>query len=171
MSNALRKLPHAALITKLTACWKCHALRIPLKQFVSLNFNALDFPNLRLTRFRKLANHLRFKTRIDSNFVAFHAILKPVNFDNSFSENSKRKQNFQSDFAPNWLTSRNPKTQLRQLIKTCAGKQCWFAEKPERIADGRKNKQQTIDFYCFKLTLIRRHIVVFHPSIVQSFSY
>ncbi|EOU2464922.1 hypothetical protein ACNTOD_003924, partial [Vibrio navarrensis] len=73
-----------------------------------------DLPKLRLTRFGKPTNHLSIKTRIDSNFVAFHAILKPVNFDNSFSENSKRKQNFQSDFAPNSLTSRNPKIQLRQ---------------------------------------------------------
>ncbi|EGQ96023.1 hypothetical protein VCHE40_3210 [Vibrio cholerae HE-40] len=41
MSNALQKRPHTNLITKLTACQKCHALRIPLKQFVSLNFSTL----------------------------------------------------------------------------------------------------------------------------------
>ncbi|WP_196387756.1 MULTISPECIES: hypothetical protein [Vibrio] len=92
------------------------------------------------------------KTRIDSNFVAIHLLWKPVNFENSLPENSKRKQNFQSDFAPNWLTSSNPKIQLRQPLKTRVGKQCRFAEKPEQIAKGRKNKQQTIDFYCFKLT-------------------
>ncbi|MBE4579611.1 hypothetical protein BOO30_19120 [Vibrio navarrensis] len=67
---------------------------------------------------------MSFETRIDSNFVAVHAIRKPENFENSFSENSKRKQNFQSDFAPNWLTSRKPKTQVRQLLKTRIGKQC-----------------------------------------------
>ncbi|MBE3667259.1 hypothetical protein BOO30_19005 [Vibrio navarrensis] len=67
---------------------------------------------------------MSFKTRNDSNIVAVHAIRKPKNFENSFSENSKQKQNFQSDFAPHWLTSRNPKTQLRQLLKTCIGKQC-----------------------------------------------
>ncbi|MBE4579675.1 hypothetical protein BOO32_19400, partial [Vibrio navarrensis] len=50
--------------------------------------------------------------------------LKPVNFENSSSENSKRKQNFQSDFEPSLLTSRNPKTPLRQRLKTCVGKQC-----------------------------------------------
>ncbi|HIH0900821.1 TPA: hypothetical protein ACYHPJ_003011 [Vibrio cholerae] len=71
---------------------------------------------------------------------------KPVNFDKSLSENSKRKQNFQSDFAASWLTSRNPKAQLRQLLKACVGKQCRFAEKPERITKGRKKKTQTTDF-------------------------
>lgn len=152
MSNALQKLPQTALITKPTACWKCHALRIPLKQFVSLNFSTLDLPKLRLTRFGKPTNRLSFKTRIDSNFVAVHALWKPVNFENSFSANSKQMQSFQSDFAPNWLTSRNPKTQLRQPLKTRIGKQCWFAEKPERIVDGRKKKPQTTDFICFKLT-------------------
>ena len=109
MSNALPELPHTDWITKPTACQKCHALRIPLKQFVSLNFNALDLPNLRWTRFRKPPNHLSFKTRNDSNFVAVHALWKSVNFENSFSENSKRTQNCQSDFAANWLTSRPPK--------------------------------------------------------------
>ncbi|KYN87684.1 hypothetical protein ATY36_02980 [Vibrio cidicii] len=95
-----------------------------LEQFVSLNFSTLNLTNLRLTRFGKPTNHLRFKTRNDSNFVAFHAIWKPKNFDKSLSENSKRKQNFQSDFAPNLLTSRNPKIQLRQQLKTRIGKQC-----------------------------------------------
>ncbi|EPJ2218389.1 hypothetical protein ACTFUH_003520, partial [Vibrio cholerae] len=76
--------------------------------------------------------------------------LKPVNFENSFSENSKRKQNFQSDLAPNLPTSRSPKTQLRQQLKTRVGKQCRFAEKPERMARGRKKRLQPIDFYCFK---------------------
>ncbi|WP_391857291.1 hypothetical protein, partial [Vibrio cidicii] len=70
-------------------------------QFVSLNFSTLDLPSLRLTRFRKPANCLSFKTRIDSNFVAFHVIRKSENFDKSLSENSKRKQNCQSDFAAN----------------------------------------------------------------------
>ena len=152
MSNALQKLPHTNLITKLTACWKCHALRIPLKQFVSLNFNTLDLLSPRLTWFEKPENHLSFETRNGSNFVAVHAIRKPKNFENSFSENSKRKQNFQSDFAPNWLTSCSHKTQLRQQLKIHVGKQCWFAEKPERTAKGRKNRLQTIDFNCFKLT-------------------
>ncbi|EPR4994990.1 hypothetical protein ACU6DI_004083, partial [Vibrio navarrensis] len=64
----------------------------------------------------------------------------------SLSENSKRKQNFQSDFAANWRTSRSPKTQLRQLFETHVDKQCGFAEEPERIAKGRKKKPQTIDF-------------------------
>ncbi len=152
MSNALRKLQHTNLTAKFTACQKCHALRIPLKQFVSLNFSTLDLPNLRLNRFEKPTNHLSFETRIGSNFGAFHAIWKPGIFDKPLSENSKQKQNFQSGFAPNWLTSRNPKTPLRQLLKICVGKQCGFAEKPERIADGRKKKPQTIDFQCFKLT-------------------
>ncbi|WP_229651788.1 hypothetical protein, partial [Vibrio parahaemolyticus] len=96
----------------------------PLKQFVSLNFSTLDLSKLRLTLFGFLTNHLSFKTRIDSNFVAFHAIWIPENFNKSLSENSKRKQNFQSGFAPNWLTSRNPKTQLRQQLKTRVIKQC-----------------------------------------------
>ncbi|EQM49548.1 hypothetical protein D051_3996 [Vibrio parahaemolyticus VPCR-2010] len=47
-------------------------MRIPLKQFVSLNFSTLGLPKLRLTRFGKLANNLSFKTRTGSNFVAFH---------------------------------------------------------------------------------------------------
>ncbi|WP_193154517.1 hypothetical protein [Vibrio navarrensis] len=83
---------------------------------------------------------MSFKTRNNSKFVAFHAILKPENFDRSFSANSKQMQNFQSDFAPNWLTSRNPKTPLRQPLETHVDKQCGFAEKPERIAKGRKKK-------------------------------
>ncbi|EIZ4627457.1 hypothetical protein MPV88_004413 [Vibrio vulnificus] len=95
---------------------------------------------------------MSFETRIDSNFVAFHAILKPVNFDKSLSGNSKRKQNFQNNFAANLLTSRKPKTQLRQQFKNHVGKQCRFAEKPERTAKGRKNRLQPVDFYCFKLT-------------------
>ncbi|WP_039438290.1 hypothetical protein, partial [Vibrio navarrensis] len=49
----------------------------------------LDLPKLRLTLFGFLTNHLSFKTRIDSNFVAFHAIWKPENFNKSLSENSK----------------------------------------------------------------------------------
>ncbi|KGK15101.1 hypothetical protein DC58_04410 [Vibrio navarrensis] len=65
---------------------------------------------------------MSFETRIASNFVALHAIWKPENFDKSLSENSKRKQNYQSDFAPNLLASRNPKTQLRQPLKTCIDK-------------------------------------------------
>ncbi|MBE4583299.1 hypothetical protein BOO90_19340 [Vibrio navarrensis] len=67
---------------------------------------------------------MSFETRIGSNFVAFHAIWKPGNFDKSLSENSERTQNSQSDFAPNWLTSRIPKIQLRQLLKTRVDKQC-----------------------------------------------
>ncbi|WP_391857489.1 hypothetical protein, partial [Vibrio cidicii] len=76
--------------------------------------------------------------------------MKPVNFVASSLENSKRKQNRQSDFEPSLLTSRNSKTPLRQLLKTCVGKQCRFAEKPEQIAKGRKKRPQTTDFYCFK---------------------
>jgi hypothetical protein len=72
--------------------------------------------------------------------------LKPVNFDNTLSENPKQKQNFQSDFGPNLLASRNPKIQLRQLLKIRSGKQCRFAEKLERIAKGRKKKPQVTDF-------------------------
>ncbi|AYF15502.1 hypothetical protein FORC72_1771 [Vibrio parahaemolyticus] len=49
-------------------------MRIPLKQFVSLNFSTLDLPKLRLNQFGKPTNHLRFETRIESNFVAVHAI-------------------------------------------------------------------------------------------------
>ncbi|WP_212590326.1 hypothetical protein, partial [Vibrio cidicii] len=88
------------------------------------NFSTLDLPSLRLNRFGKPTNHLSFETRIGSNFVAFHAIWKTENFEKSLSENSKRKRHFQSDFAPNWLTSRKSKTQVRQLLKTRIGKQC-----------------------------------------------
>ncbi|MBG0761938.1 hypothetical protein BOO22_21305 [Vibrio cidicii] len=55
------------------------------------------------------------------HFIRFE---NPENFDKSFSEKSKRKQNFQSDFAPNSLTSCNPKIQLRQQLKTRIVKQC-----------------------------------------------
>ncbi|MBE3654949.1 hypothetical protein BOO93_20235 [Vibrio navarrensis] len=63
-------------------------------------------------------------------------------------------QNFQSDFAANWLTSCNPKPQLRQPLETHVDKQCEFADKTERIAKGqrKKEKNQPIDFNCFKLT-------------------
>ncbi|WP_252973599.1 hypothetical protein [Vibrio navarrensis] len=118
-------------------------MRIPLKQFVSLNFSTLDLPSLRLNRFGKPTNHLSFESRIGSKFVAFHAIWKPENFNKSLSENSKRMQNFQSDFTPLWLTSSNPKIQLRQQLKTRIDKQCRFAEKPEQIAKGKKRPQPT----------------------------
>ncbi|MBE4590640.1 hypothetical protein BOO33_18150 [Vibrio navarrensis] len=39
--------------------------------------------------------------------MAFHAIWKPENFDNSLSKNSKRKLNFQSDFAPKLALANN----------------------------------------------------------------
>ncbi|EPN8463171.1 hypothetical protein ACT31I_003980, partial [Vibrio cidicii] len=60
----------------------------------------------------KSTKRLSLKTRIDSNFVAVHLLWKPVNFEKSLPENSKRKQNFQSDFAPNWLTSVEPKNAI-----------------------------------------------------------
>ncbi|WP_226982288.1 hypothetical protein, partial [Vibrio navarrensis] len=60
--------------------------------------------------------------------------------------------NFQSDFAPSRLSSRNLKAQLRQQLKNHVGKQCRFAEKSERMAKGRKKRPQPIDFICFKLT-------------------
>ncbi|MBE4575765.1 hypothetical protein BOO36_18360 [Vibrio navarrensis] len=72
--------------------------------------------------------------------------MKPVNFDKSLSENSERKKNCLSDFAPNWLTSRNPKIQLRQRLKTRIGKQYRFAEKPERMAKGRKKDHKQLIF-------------------------
>ncbi|MBE4598504.1 hypothetical protein BOO30_19325, partial [Vibrio navarrensis] len=60
--------------------------------------------------------------------------------------NSKLKQNLQSDFAPNWRTSRSPKTQLRQLFETHVDKQCGFAVAPERMAEGRKKNHKQLIF-------------------------
>jgi hypothetical protein len=44
----------------------------------------------------------------------------------------------------------------QNLIEATAQDLRWqtmlICRKPKRITEGRKNKQQTIDFYCFKLT-------------------